>query len=199
MTATGMWWVCMIHVHLVVGNDAAPLQRLWETFRFPQLPHEGHTHDARTCCDRNADLQPGVSPRLHVLFPFGIASKTGFPSTRITGPGGPALGAASDGEPPQQLAIEADVKLLWPSHPLEVTLILPLETDFNHVFAFDRKLVANGHAATRPKREIFVLAVVLQQVQRDLECIEPGPRGRKTRGQPRDLTGHRKVSLQVGR
>ena len=124
---------------------------------------------------RDADLQPGVSVDLHVLFPFGIAGKVWLTVAGVTGRGGPALGAASNGEPLQQLAVEADVELLRPSHALEVILILPLETNLDEVLAVDRKVVANRHAAARSERQIFALPIVLDHVQRNLECLNRRP------------------------
>ena len=44
--------VRVIHVDLVVRDDAAALQRLRQAFRLPQLPHERHADDVRTRLDR---------------------------------------------------------------------------------------------------------------------------------------------------
>ena len=191
--------VRVIHVHLVVGNDPAPLQRLREAFRLPHFPHERHADHTRTRLDRDANLQPGVSGNLHVLFPFGVAGKARLSTAGPTLRGGPALGCASHREPLQQLAIQADVEPLRPPDALEVILILPLQADFDQVLAIDRKVVVNRDAAARSQRQVFTLPVVLQHMQRDLEGLELGLGGRQTRRQPRDLPGHRHVSLQVSR
>ena len=169
----------------------------------PSGSHSSLTNDTPTTrgpASTGTRISSPASPRdLHVLFPFGIAGKAGFAVAGVTGRGGPALGSASDGEPFQQLAIEADVELLRPPHALEVILILPLETNLDEVLAVDGKVVANRDAAARSERQIFALPVVLQHVQRDLECLESRTGGRKARREPRDLTRHRHVSLQVGR
>ena len=191
--------VGVIHVHLVIGDDPAPLQRLRQSFRFPQLPHERHADNAGTRLDRDADLDPGVSGKLHVLFPLGIAGKAWLSAAGPTGCGGPALGPASYGEPLQQLPIQPNVESLRPPNAFEVILILPLQTNFDQVLAVDRKVVANRDAAPGSERQIFALPVVLQHVQRDGEGLERGTGRRKTRREPGDLTGDRHVSLQVGR
>src|SRR5437667_22232 len=191
--------VRIVHVHLVVGNHPAPLQWLGKAFRLPQLPYERHADDARSRLDRHPDLEPGVPAALHVLFPFGIAGKAWLTVARVTGGGRSAVVFASDGEAFQQLAIEADVELLRPAHALEVILILPLETNFDEVLAIDRKVVVNGETATRSERQIVALPVILHHVQWNLESLEPRIGGRETGREPRDLTGHREVSLQVGR
>ena len=67
------------------------------------------------------------------------------------------------------------------------------------VLAVDGKVVANRDAATRSERQIFALPIVLHHVQRNLECLEPRARGRQTRREPRDLTRHRQVALEVRR
>src|SRR5207247_5634328 len=121
----------------------------------------------------------GVSGKLHVLFPLGIAGKAGLPAAGPTGCGGPALGSASHGEPLQQLAIEPNVELLRPPNAFEVILILPLQTNFDQVLAVDRKVVANGDAAPGSEREIFALTVVLQHVQRDGGGLGRGTGGRE--------------------
>ena len=56
-----------------------------------------------------------------------VAGKARLAVAGVAGRGGPALRAAADGEPLQQLAIEAHVELLRPAHALEVVLILPLQ------------------------------------------------------------------------
>src|SRR2546427_5325858 len=144
--------VRVIHVHLVIRNHPAPLQGLGKTLRLPELPDERHADHARSRLDRDADLQRSVSAKLHVLFPFGIAGKAWLTVARVTGRGRSARGSASDGEAFQQLAIEAGIELLRPTHALEVILILPLETNFDEVLAINWKVVVNGDTATRSKR-----------------------------------------------
>ena len=161
--------------------------------------HERHADDARPGLHRNADLQPGVAADLHVLFPFGIAGKAGLAVAGVTGRGGPALGAAADGEPLQQLAIETDVELLRPAHALEVILILPLQTNLDEVLAVDGKVMANRDAAARSERQIFALPIVLHHVQGDLERLDRRARRRQTCREPRHLAGDRQISFQVGR
>ena len=173
--------------------------RLREAFRLPQLPHEEDADEARSGLDRDADLQPGVSASLHVGFPFGIAGKAGFTVAGITGRGGPPLASASDGEALQQLSIESDIELLWPAHAHDVVLILPAQANLDAIFAVDWKVMANRDAATGSERQVFALPVVLQHVQWNRVRREPRTCGRQTGREPRDLTGHRQISLQVGR
>ena len=167
----------------------------------PSGSHSSLTNDTPTtrgpASTGTRTSKPGVSRDLHVLFPFGIAGKTWFAIAGITRRGGPALGSASDREPLQQLAVEANIELLRPTHALEVILILPLKTNLDEVLAVDRKVVANRDAATRSERQIFALPVVLQHVQRNLECLDPRTGGRKTRRKSRNLARHRHVSFQV--
>src|SRR5207244_8377264 len=85
--------VGVTHVHLVIRDDPAPLQRLRQAFRFPELPHERNADDARARLEPDSDLQPGVSRNLHVLFPFGITGKAWFTVAGVARCGGPALGA----------------------------------------------------------------------------------------------------------
>src|SRR5262245_29152703 len=59
--------------------------------------------------------------------------------------------------------------------------------------------MTNGDAATGSEWQVLALPVVLQHVQRDLECLDLWTGWRKTGGQARDLTGHRHVSLEMGR
>ena len=151
----------------------APLQRLRKTFRLPQLAHERYADHVRAGLHRDAKLQSGVSGKLHVFFPLGIAGKTWLTIAGVTGRGGPALCTAPDREALQQLAIQANVELLRPAHALEVILILPLEANFDEVFAVNRKVVVNRDAAARSERQIFALPVILQHVQRNLKSFEP--------------------------
>ena len=143
---------------------------------------------ARAGRDGDTDLQAGVAANLHVLFPGVVAGKTRFAVAGVARRRGSALRSPADGEPFQQLAIEADVELLRPSHALDVVLILPLEPDFDQVLAVGRKVVANRETAARSERQILALPIVLHHVQRDLEGLERGRLGRQTRRQPRDLT-----------
>ena len=188
----------MVHVDLIVRDHPAALQRLRQAFRLPHLPDERHADDVRARLDRHADLQPRVAVNLHVLFPGVVAGKARRAVAGVTGRGRPALRLASDGEPFQQPAVEADVELLRPSHALEVVLILPLEPDLEEVLAGDGKVAANRDAAARPERQILALPIVLHHMQGNLESLDRRTRGRQTRREPRDLASHRHVALQVG-
>ena len=139
--------------------------------------------------DGNADLQPGVSRYLHVLFPFGIAGKARLAVAGVTGRGRPALGSASNGESFQQLAIQPGVELLRPPHALDVVLILPLKTNLDEVDAVDRKVVMARNTATRPERQVFAFAIVLYNVQGNLVRLDRRMYRRETCGEPGDLTG----------
>src|SRR5262245_27628882 len=136
----------VVHVDLVVGDDPAALQRLRQSFRFPQLPDERDADDARTGFDRGADFESGIAADLHVFFPAVVAGKPRLAVTRVTGRRRPSLRAAAYREPLQQLAIEPDVELLRPFHALDVVLILPLQADLDQVFTVDRKVVTNRDA-----------------------------------------------------
>src|SRR5580692_863386 len=129
--------VCVIHVHLVIRNHTAPLQRLRKTFRLPLLPDERYANHSRTRFHRYANFQPRVASDLHVGFPLGRSGKAGLTGAGPTGRGGPALRCASDGETFQQLAIQANVEPLRPSHTFEVILILPLNIYFYGILSVD--------------------------------------------------------------
>ena len=73
-------------------------------------------------------------------------------------------GAAADSESFQQLAVETNVKLLRPSHALEVVLVLPLKANLDEVLAVDREIMVDRQSATRSDRQIFVLPIVLHHV-----------------------------------
>src|SRR6516225_5005785 len=157
------------HVHLIVGDDPPTLERLRQALRLPQLPHERNADNVWTGGDFRADLQPGVSADLHVLFPRVVAGETRFAVSRITRRSRPALGSAADGKPLDELPVKANVELLRPAHPLDVVLILPLEPDLDDVLAVKRKIKMNREAATGAERQIFVLPVVLYDMQWDFE------------------------------
>ena len=131
----------------------------------PSGSHFSRTNDTPTtrepALNRDANFQAGVARELHVGFPFGIARKTRLAVAGVAGRRGPALACASHREPLQQLAIQADIELLRPSHALEVILILPLQADLNQVLAVDRKVVVNRDAAARAERQILALPVFL--------------------------------------
>src|SRR5262249_54533542 len=98
-----------------------------------------------------------------------------------------AFGAAAHGKSLDQLAIEPNVELLRPTHSLQVILVLPLKTYFDGVLAVDRKVVMDGHPAARPERQIFPLAVLLKNVQRNLKSLDFRERRRQAGGQTRHL------------
>src|SRR5438132_1885162 len=187
----------IIHVDLVVRNDAASLQRLREAFGFPELSHEVDANRMRAGFDRDTDLQPGISSDLHVLFPGIIAGESRFAITGIAGCCRSTLPFASDSEPLQQRSIEADVQLLRPSHTLDVILILPLQTDFDQVLAIDGEVIVDRHSAARSEGQVFALPVVLQNVKRDLESVNRRIARGKACRQPRHLAGHGQVTFQV--
>src|SRR5919198_5444617 len=135
--------------------------------------------------DRHADVEACVRADLHVLFPRIVAGESGLAVAGVTGGGGSPLRGAADGETLQQLAIEADVELLRPSHALDVVLVLPLQAHRDPVLALDRKVVVNRDPAARSKRQILALALVLHDVQRNLERLDARTRRRQTGGEPR--------------
>src|SRR5262249_606449 len=148
--------------------DAPALLRLWEPLRFPHLPDERDADQARAGLDGDAHLEPRVRALLHVFFPRVIAGKPRLAITRITGSRGPPLAFAANGEPLHQRTVETDVELLRPAHAHDVVLILPPQTNFDHVLAINRKVVANRHAAARSERQVFALKILLDDMQRDL-------------------------------
>ncbi len=187
------------HVDLIVGQHPAALQRLRQALRFPQLPHERHADDARSRRHRHADLETRVAGQLHVGFPLGRAGKARLAVAGVTGRGRCAGRLAADDEALQQLAVETDVELLRPAHAHQVVLILPAQADLDQILAIDREHVANGDAAARSERQIFILAIVLHDVQRNLERLERRARRRQAGRQPRDLPRRRQIPLEVRR
>src|SRR5262249_21936314 len=157
----------------------------------PQLPHERHADDAWSRLDRNADLQPGVPGDLHVLFPLVVAGKPRLTVARVTRRGWPARCRSSDGEPPEQPAVEPHIELLRPAHTHDVVLILPAQTDLDELFTVDGNVVADGHAAMRSKRKVLALLFVLHHVQRDLQSIDPRIGGGEADRGPRVLACQR--------
>src|SRR5262245_20847327 len=187
----------VVHVHLIIGDDAAALQRLGKTFRLPQLSHERDADDARTGLDGDAKLESGVAADLHVLFPAVVAGTSRLAVAGITRRGGPSLRAAADREPLQQLAIEPHVELLRPAHTLDVVLILPLQPDLDRILAVDGKVAANRDPAARSERQLFALAVVLHHMQWNLEGLDPRTGRRQTGCLPRHLSRDRQVALEM--
>src|SRR5262249_20693574 len=145
-------------------NSSASLLRLRQTFRLPQFTEKRHANRMRACLHGNADLEPGISADLHVFFPRVITCKSRFAVAGIASGRRSALSRTSDGKSLQEFSIEPHVELLRPTHPLDVILILALKTYFDQVFAVNRKVVVDGDAASRPQRQIFALAIVLQNV-----------------------------------
>ena len=90
--------VGVVHVNLIVGDDAAALERLGKAFGFEKLTDEGDADDTRAGLGLHANFDSGVSRYLHVAFPFGIAREAWFAVAGVTGGGGSALGCAADGE-----------------------------------------------------------------------------------------------------
>ena len=172
--------VRVAHVDVVVGDRAATLWRMWKSFRLPQLTNEGHADDVRSGVGRDAHLETRIAGELHVPFPLGIAGKARLAIARITERGRPALRVAADSEALHQLSVEAHVELLWPPHAFEVVLILALQANLDEVLAVDREVVRNRDAAARAKRQILALPVVLEHVDRDLECLDARARRRQT-------------------
>ena len=139
-----------------------------EAFRFPQLPHEVHAHYARTRLHRNANLQPGVSRKLHVGFPLGIRNDVAIERRgRGLSPGFTTHLQQSDA-----LAIEAHFQLMREPHADEIFVKLPLQLDPDDVLAVQREMVAHREAAARAERQIVAHAVVLVPRAKDLVGVE---------------------------
>ena len=169
------------HVDLIVGEHAAALQRLRQPFRLPHLPHERHADDARARRHRHAHFEARVAGQLHVGFPFGRAGEAGLAIAGVARRRRRARRLAADDESLDQLAVEPHVELLRPAHAHQVVLILPPQPDLDRVLAVDRKLVANRDAAARSERQVFILPIVLDDVQRNLEGLERRRRRRACR------------------
>src|SRR5215471_5367216 len=107
--------------------------------------------------DRGADLQAGVTPQLHVLFPLGISGKARFTVACVTRGGRSAWRSSSHREALHQLAVDTNIEPLRPSHSHQVVLILPPQTNLDDVLAVDGEVVMNGETAARPERQIFGL------------------------------------------
>src|SRR5579883_3193221 len=168
----------VVEIDLIVGNDAAALDGLGKALWFPLLADEGDPNDVRPRGYGDVDFEAGIAANLHVFFPGVVAGESGLARAGIAGGGGTALSLAADPEPFQKLPIQADVELLGPSHSFDVVLILALEADFEAVFAIDREVMLDGDTAAGAEGEIFALAVVLKDVERDLESIHSGAGGR---------------------
>ena len=151
----------------------------------------------RTGRDRQTKLEACIPAHLHVLFPLGIAGEVGLAVTGITGCRRPALRSAADGEPLQHLAVETHVELLRPAHPHDVVLVLPPQAHLEQIFPVDREIVAHGDAAPRSKRQVLALPVVLYDMERDRIRRESRVCRRHPDGEPRHLTGHRQVALEM--
>ena len=177
----------MIHVDLDVCQHPAALQRLRQTFRLPQFPHERHPDHPRSRLHRHAELQISVAADLHVFLPAHVPGEARLTGAGVARRGRPALSPPADGEALQQPAVETDIELLRPAHAHDVVLVLPAEPHPDDVLAVDRKVVAHRDAAARSKRQILALAVVLHDVQRNLERLDPGRGRRQARCQPRRL------------
>src|SRR5215510_8516161 len=116
----------------------------------------------RACLHGNPDFERGISPNLHVFFPRVITCKSRFAVAGIASGRRSTLSRTSDGESLHEFSIEPHIELLGPTHPLDVILILALKTYFDQIFAVNRKVVVDGDAASRPQRQIFALAIFLQ-------------------------------------
>ena len=170
---------------------------MWKSLRLPQLTNEGHADDVRSGVGSDAHLETRIAGELHVLFPLGIAGKARLTIARITERGRPALRIAPDGEALHQLSVEANIELLWPPHAFEVVLILALQSNLDEVLALHGEVVRNRNAAARAKREILALPVVLEHVDRDVECLDARARRRQSGCGARDLSRDREIALEM--
>ncbi len=168
-----------------------------QTFRFPHLAHKRNSDDVRSSLDGDAHFQTGVAADLHVLLPRVIAGKSRLAVTFIAGGRRTAFRFSADGETLQEPAVQTDIESLRPSHPFQVILILALQTNLKEILAIDREVVMDGQAAARSERQVFVLPVLLQDMQRDLESVHFRLSWRQARREPRDLARDGEVSLHV--
>src|SRR5262245_4757964 len=106
----------------------------------------------RACLHVNPDFELGISPNLHVFCQRLINCTSRFPGAGVASGRRAALSRTSDGESLQEFSIEPYIELLGPTHPLDVILILALKTNFDQVFAVNRKVVVNRDATSRPQR-----------------------------------------------
>ena len=187
------------HVDLIVGEDAAALQRLRQSLRFPHLAHERHADDARARRHRHAHLEARIAGQLHVGFPLGRAGEARLAVAGVARRRRRARRLAADGESLDELAVEPDVELLRPAHAHQVVLILAAQPDRDQILAIDRKLVANRDAAARTERQVFILPIVLHDVQRNLEGLERGARRWQAGRQPRHLSRRGEIALEMRR
>ena len=185
------------HVDLIVGEDAAALQRLRQSFRLPHLAHERHADHARARGHRHAHVEARVAGQLHVGFPLGRAGEAGLAIAGVARCRRCPRRLAADGESLDQLAVEPHVELLRPAHAHQVILILATQPDADRVLAVDRKLVANRDPAARSERQVFILPIVLDDVQRNFEGRERGRRWPDARGEPRHLSRRGQIALEM--
>src|SRR5262249_48031594 len=140
----------------------------------------------RAGVDAHADLEAGIRTFLHVFFPLGVAGKSRLTIARVARGSGSPLCFTANGKPLHEGAVQADIELLRPAHAHDVVLILASQSHLDRVLAVDRKVVTNSRAAARPKREVFALAIFLQDVQRDFESLDRWAAGREPDSEPRD-------------
>ena len=186
------------HVDLVVGEHPAALQRLRQALGLPQLADERHPDGVGTGLDRGLDDQVIVAGELHERFPLGVLHEPRLAGAGVAGRARDPGSVAADGEALQQPPVETDVKLLRPTHPHEIRLVLAAQPHPDDVLAVDGELVGNREAAPRAQRQVLALPAVLHDVQGHLEGVEPRRRGRQPDRETGDLPGHRQVPLQMG-
>jgi len=138
-----------------------------------------------------------VAGDLHEALPLGVAREAGFSVACVAGSGRGSGRIAAGGEALEELAIEADFDVLGPAHAFEVILILALEADAELVVAGGGEDAADGDAATGAEGEILALAVVLHDVERDLEGFDRRAIGRQADGEARSLAGDGEVTFDV--
>ena len=87
--------------------------------------------------------------------------------------------------------------MLRPPHPHEVVLVLASEEDLYEVLAIGGEVVADGSAPPGSEGEILALPLILDDVERDLECLDAGGARRESDGQSGQLARHGHVALHV--
>ena len=92
-------------------------------------------------------FEAGIAVELHVPFPLRSTCESGLSIAGITCSCSAPLRFAADSEAFQKNAVEPDVEQLFPTHPLEVILIVALQADRESVVAVDREVVPHGDAA----------------------------------------------------
>ena len=134
---------------------------------------------------------------MHVLFPFQIPDDFSRPRQRS----GQTRRLAAHRESANAFAVDTDVDLLRGAHSHDVIVSLTTQAHPDDVFAIERKVVANSHAAARPEWQVFADPDVLIQNlgNRVLSEAGNGAHRRVSDGEPADLAGCRHVAFQVRR